>query len=124
MKIGDEVKKVKGYSWPGVIVADFTNLNGDRRLVVECTVDEVKGALHIYSPEQLESVVPKKKVYAVAFDVPKYNQDYIMQGKMYEVANYDDKVGFTFRDDNDQLHYSLWDSSIHLASENWTRVEI
>ena len=54
MKIGDKVQKTKGYQWPGVIVADFTNLKGQRRLVVECTVPEVAGALHIYNPEQLE----------------------------------------------------------------------
>lgn len=54
MKIGDTVKKIKGYPWPGVIIADFITLRGERRLVVECTVEEVSGALHIYSPEQLE----------------------------------------------------------------------
>jgi len=56
MKIGDNVRKVKGYSWPGVIVADFTTLDGKRRLVVECTTPEVAGALHIYNEEQLELV--------------------------------------------------------------------
>lgn len=54
MKIGDRVHKTKGYKWPGIIVADFTNLAGQRRIVVECTVPEVAGALHIYIPEQLE----------------------------------------------------------------------
>lgn len=48
---------MRGYQWPGVIVADFLTLTGDRRLVVECTVPEVRGALHIYSPDQLE-VIP------------------------------------------------------------------
>lgn len=54
MKLGDTVRKKRGYPWPGVIVADFTNLAGERRIVVECTVEEVAGALHIYNPEQLE----------------------------------------------------------------------
>lgn len=54
MKIGDYVRKTKGYAWPGVIVADFTTLDGKRRLVVECTVPEVAGALHIYNEDQLE----------------------------------------------------------------------
>lgn len=57
MKVGDHVRKVTGYPWPGVIVADFYTLSGKRRLVVECTVPEVSGALHIYAPEQLE-VIP------------------------------------------------------------------
>lgn len=54
MKLGDTVRKKRGYPWPGVIVADFFNLAGERRIVVECTVPEVAGALHIYNPEQLE----------------------------------------------------------------------
>jgi len=47
------VQKTKGYKWPGIIVAIFANLKGELRVVVECTVPEVAGALHIYSPEQL-----------------------------------------------------------------------
>jgi hypothetical protein len=52
---GDRVRKVKGYKYPGVVVAAFTNLRGDWRYVVECTVDEVAGMLHIYNGEQLEA---------------------------------------------------------------------
>lgn len=54
MTIGDTVRKTKGYEWPGVIVADFTTLTGQRRLVVECITPEVAGALHIYNEDQLE----------------------------------------------------------------------
>lgn len=54
MTVGDQVRKRSGYAWPGIIVADFLTIEGKRRLVVECTVPEVKGALHIYSPEQIE----------------------------------------------------------------------
>lgn len=56
MTIGDKVQKIKGYRWPGVIVADFTTLSGQRRLVVECTAEAVAGALHIYNEDQLEMV--------------------------------------------------------------------
>lgn len=56
MTIGDTVRKTRGYAWPGVIVADFTTLSGQRRLVVECTTPEVAGALHIYNEDQLEVV--------------------------------------------------------------------
>lgn len=56
VKLGDTVRKKRGYPWPGVIVADFFNLAGERRIVVECTVPEVAGALHIYNPEQLENL--------------------------------------------------------------------
>lgn len=52
--VGDRVRKVSGYAWPGVIVADFKTLDGKRRLVVECDVPEVRGALHIYAPDQIE----------------------------------------------------------------------
>ena len=52
--VGDRVRKVKGYQWPGEVVAVFTTLDGKPRYVVECTVPEVAGALHIYNGEQLE----------------------------------------------------------------------
>lgn len=52
--VGHRVRKSRGYKWPGVIVADFLTLNGERRFVVECTVPEVAGALHIFNSEQLE----------------------------------------------------------------------
>lgn len=54
--VGDSVRKVSGYQWPGVVVSDFHTREGKHRLVVECTVPEVAGALHIYSPEQIEKV--------------------------------------------------------------------
>lgn len=53
MQVGDSVQKIKGYRWPGVIVAVFTTLSGQTRYVVECTVPEVAGALHIYAPDQI-----------------------------------------------------------------------
>ena len=54
--VGDKVQKIKGYSWPGVVVACFKTLAGQPRYVVECTVPEVAGALHIYNGEQLEVI--------------------------------------------------------------------
>jgi hypothetical protein len=51
---GDRVEKIKGYRWPGVVVAAFETTTGDPRVVVECTVNEVAGALHIYHPDQLQ----------------------------------------------------------------------
>lgn len=51
--IGDYVQKTKGYKWPGIVVAVFYTANGSLRYVVECTVPEVAGALHIYNEEQL-----------------------------------------------------------------------
>jgi hypothetical protein len=56
MQIGDKVQKVRGYKWPGVVVAVFDTLSGNHRIVVECTVPEVAGALHIYNPEQVEVI--------------------------------------------------------------------
>lgn len=52
-QVGDKVEKVNGYKWPGVVVSVFDTLAGERRVVVECTVSEVKGALHIYNEQQL-----------------------------------------------------------------------
>jgi hypothetical protein len=51
--IGDYVEKVSGYKWPGVVVSIFYTTKKEQRIVVECTVTEVAGALHIYRPEQL-----------------------------------------------------------------------
>ena len=55
-KLGDKVQKVKGYRWPGRVVAIFQTLAGETRLVVECTVPEISGALHIYNESQLAKV--------------------------------------------------------------------
>lgn len=55
-KVGDNVQKTKGYKWPGVVVAVFDTLSGQTRVVVECTVPEVSGALHIYNCDQIELV--------------------------------------------------------------------
>ena len=52
-KVGDRVEKVTGYKWPGVVVSVFDTLSGERRVVVECTVAEIAGALHIYNEKQL-----------------------------------------------------------------------
>lgn len=43
------------YGFPGVVVAHFTTLAGNERVVVECVVPEVAGMLHIYSPKQIEN---------------------------------------------------------------------
>lgn len=55
-KVGDKVEKVSGYKWPGVVVSVFDTLAGERRVVVECTAPDVKGALHIYNEGQLRLV--------------------------------------------------------------------
>jgi hypothetical protein len=52
--VGDRVRKVKGYGWPGIVVSVFETRASQTRYVVECTVPEVAGALHIYSGDQLE----------------------------------------------------------------------
>ena len=50
-KIGDKVKKVKGYEFPGTIVSCFLTKEGNKRVVVEMTKF---GLLHIFNEEQLE----------------------------------------------------------------------
>jgi hypothetical protein len=55
MKVGDKVEKIKGYKWPGVVVAVFQTIeDGSTRVVVECREPVIAGALHIYAPEQLQ----------------------------------------------------------------------
>jgi len=53
LAVGDRVEKNSGYKWPGVVIAVFDTLAGERRVVVECTTPEVAGALHIYNEKQL-----------------------------------------------------------------------
>jgi hypothetical protein len=50
-KIGDHVNKTKGYDFPGIIVAAFTNTNKEIRYVVEM---KSFGLLHIFNEEQLK----------------------------------------------------------------------
>ena len=55
-EVGNKVEKTSGYKWPGVVVSVFDTLAGERRVVVECTVAEISGALHIYNEKQLTLV--------------------------------------------------------------------
>ena len=56
LAVGDKVEKTSGYKWPGVVVSVFDTLSGERRVVVECIVAEIAGALHIYNEKQLKIV--------------------------------------------------------------------
>lgn len=49
--IGDQVEKIVGYYYPGIVVSVFYTMEGKERVVVESTL--LPGMLHIYSPEQL-----------------------------------------------------------------------
>lgn len=58
-KIGDKVRKLKGYKFEGVVVAVFNNLAEEERLVMEL-VNKCCGngdrMLHIFNPEQVEII--------------------------------------------------------------------
>jgi len=54
MKIGDRVKKINGYKYPGIIVAKFKKLDSKERFVVECTESACAGMLHIFREGQLK----------------------------------------------------------------------
>ena len=55
IELHSKVRKIKGYKFEGVVVADFVTIAGKRRIVV----DNGDGLLHIFSPEQLELVEEK-----------------------------------------------------------------
>ena len=56
-KVGDKVIKRGGsYEATGTIVAAFLNLAGEERVVFEFSAHY--GMLHIFSPSQLELIVP------------------------------------------------------------------
>ena len=55
MRVGDKVLKIKGYQYPGIIVAKFKKLDSTtERLVVESTSPDTKGMLHIFSKKNLQ----------------------------------------------------------------------
>jgi len=112
MKMGDKVRKTKGYAWPGVIVADFTNLAGARRLVVESTSEGTEGALHIYNEGQLEVVSQDAGIYAVAHEVPESARSYITPGKRYEVIEANSAL-FSINADDGSKTSHLWKDDPH-----------
>lgn len=60
--IGDRVMKKTGYLYPGQVVSVFKTLAGETRYVVECTVPEVSGMLHIFNAEQLHLYDPLNSI--------------------------------------------------------------
>jgi len=52
--VGDRVKKLSGYEYPGFIVSVFTNRAGAVRYVVEADHPAFSGMLHIFNGDQLE----------------------------------------------------------------------
>jgi len=50
-KIGDKIKKPKGYEFNGIVVGIIYNTKGELKIVAEL---ENNGMLHIFSPAQLE----------------------------------------------------------------------
>jgi len=55
MRVGDSVRKRQGYKFPGRVVSVFKKLDGQTRVVVECTAAGAEGMLHVFSPENLET---------------------------------------------------------------------
>lgn len=68
--VGCKVEKVKGYRWPGEVVAVFQTTKAEWRYVVECTVPEVAGALHIYNGEQIARAAPVRAELERACPLP------------------------------------------------------
>jgi hypothetical protein len=52
--VGAKVRKRDGYEFPGEVRSVFATRAGHVRVVVECTVPEVAGMLHIFNLKQLE----------------------------------------------------------------------
>lgn len=50
-KVGDRVRKPKGYKFPGIVVANFETTSRSIRYVVEM---EKYGLLHIFNESQLK----------------------------------------------------------------------
>lgn len=50
---GQEVVKITGYPFRGVVVAGFRTLEGEKRYVVECVVPGCEGLIHIFNGDQI-----------------------------------------------------------------------
>ena len=55
MQVGDRFRKINGYTFEGVIVAIFTTLKGETRIVGELVGTNGNGMLHIFSPNQIQT---------------------------------------------------------------------
>lgn len=74
MKLFDTVRKTSGHGFEGVIVAVYLNLDGEERVVAECTAPGFTGWQMIFRPDLLEvtgrftankiSVYQTQKVFA------------------------------------------------------------
>jgi len=51
LEVGMQVHKLNGYEFDSTVVAVFTKLDGEERVV--CESDVIPGLLHIFSPSQL-----------------------------------------------------------------------
>lgn len=56
-KVGDKVKKPKGYEFFGTVVSVFKTTKGETRIVAEM---EDNGSLHIFNEKQLEILTPEE----------------------------------------------------------------
>ena len=62
MEIGDNVEKINGYKYPGVVVAKFKKIdNMKERFVVECTEPSCAGMLFIFREGQLKIIKAKNE---------------------------------------------------------------
>jgi len=60
MKVGDKVRKIKGYQFTGIVVAVFQNSKGQVRVVVEHSGSQTEssgGMLHIFNTNQLQVII-------------------------------------------------------------------
>lgn len=86
IKVGDYVRKLTGYEYPGVVVSVFQNTSGKTRLVVECLCRQVAGMLHIYSPENVEVIDQEQYVYFI------HKHFFIEKDEKFEINSPDGRV--------------------------------
>lgn len=55
--IGEQVQKVKGYKFPGVVIGTALKRDGRRLYLVECIAYGVEGVCHIFGEADLEPLV-------------------------------------------------------------------
>lgn len=109
-KIGDKIRKPKGYSFDGTVVSVFTTTSGDVRVVAEL---DGNGMLHIFSEGQLElrddgdmkimssKVVSKTYITYLEYD----GVEYVREENMLDGETLNHNIAWRSRDHEVLYHY-------------------
>lgn len=89
LKLGDKVRKIKGYNFDGIVMSIFENSKGQKRVIVEhlgSQNEDSGGMLHIFSVNQLEKVNSIEDIEVIKNDF-RYKWSKLFASKRYNSKN-------------------------------------